>query len=290
MKRRFVILILVLSFAFASCNGLANESSTGMMTSDASSLHTEATVISPTSEEASLSTQELETHSKPEQEVPSETEPEEVEANLFEEPPYNTDYSLNSYDELKGIFDSKNPDGLASIGMGEEKYGAVYQTVLEALAEGRAPLLIPHLSGKEIELRDEVGLPGISVDTSEMYNLPWIWYHCKLNGQHFRVHISYLDVLEHPALKECKTALEVLSVICPSAPLPSNIQKFPHYRSICEKDIVLGEERTVRAIVSELKDGTREYIKFYMDGVFVTLDGGTQFFTDEFLAAFTLEP
>ena len=218
-----------------------------------------------------------------------ETEPEEVGAGLFEEPPYYTGFLIDSYDELKGIFDPTNRDGLASIGKGEKKYGAVYQTVLEALAEGRVPLLIPHLSGKEIGLRDEVDLPRISVSTSELYNLPWIWYHCKLNGQHFRVHISYLDVLESPALKGCKTPLEVLSVIAPSAPSPSNFQKFSDYSSIYEKDIVLGD-RTVTAMVSELKGNTREYVQFYMDGVLVILYGEKQLFTDEFLAAFTLEP
>ena len=218
-----------------------------------------------------------------------ETEPEEVGADLFEEPPHYYQYSIDSYDELKKIFDPTNRDGLASLGKGEEETGAVYQTVLEALAEGKVPLLIPHFSGKEIGLRDEVDLPRISVFTSELYHLPWIWYHCKVNGQYFRVHISYIDVLEHPALKECETALEVLSVIAPSAPSPSNFQKIPNYRSVYEKDIVVGD-RAVRAVVAEVKDRPREYVQYYMDGVLVILDGETQFFTDEFLAAFSLEP
>ena len=39
-------------------------------------------------------------------------------ADLFEEPPYYTDFSIDSYDELKGIFDPTNRDGLVSIGKG----------------------------------------------------------------------------------------------------------------------------------------------------------------------------
>ncbi len=279
MRRRFVILILVLSFVLSSCSGLADESNTGSTGVDASTLHSESLTNPPADEEEPLSTQD--------QNPPSETE--EVRANLFEEPPYDTTYSFSAYDELKWILDPMNRGGLDSIGKGREEYGAAYQTVLDAFEKGDVLLLTPHLAGKELELRDEVDLSRISVFTSELYNLPWIWYHCKVNGQSLRVQIAYLDVLEHSTLRNCKTYLDALSLIAPSAPSPSNFQKFSSYHAIYEKDIVVGG-RTVTALVSELENDTREYVKLYMDGVLVTLYADKQLLTDEFFAAFTLEP
>ena len=41
--------------------------------------------------------------------------------------------------------------------------------------------------------------------TAELYNLPWIWYHCKVNNIDVDVKLAYHSVIESSELNEAVT-------------------------------------------------------------------------------------
>jgi len=124
--------------------------------------------------------------------------------------------------------------------------------------------------------------------TSELYNLPWIWYNCVVDGYDLRVQVSYTSVLGSKDINSATSYLEVLSLIATKAPTPDNFHEYENYKKIYEKEITLADGRKIMAMVSELNDSSNEYVMFYQDGMLIILYADNQLFTDKFWSLFSM--
>lgn len=232
---------------------------------------------------------EKESTATSEGEVISTTDADAGDDVLANEPPASEDeYSFDSYEELKSILDGTNKTESNTLRENQSEYGAVYQKTLNAFESKALPILIPHINGNAMELRNAEGLSNITLMTNELYNLPWIWYHCKVGDQDLRVKISYVSVLNDPRIDNAKSFLDILSIIAPDAPSPSNYKEKPAYKNIYEQKIIV-DGQTVSALISELKDSDNVYVMFHINGVLVSLKGNSELFTDKLFASFSLK-
>ena len=204
-------------------------------------------------------------------------------------PPTNsTIYHFNTYNDIHDALTKSYSKGQKALRFQEEKYGKIYQATLDAFESNRLELLVPKLNGTEMKLRNKEGFSSISLFTREAYNLPWICYFCVYNNMDVTVRIAYPSVLNNKDLADAESYVDILKVIAPNAPMPSNYQSYKNYKNVYEKDIRLADSRTVSALVSELNDSKKLYISFVIDNALVTLYAEDSVFSDEFWGGFTI--
>jgi len=208
----------------------------------------------------------------------------------IETPPDTKFYHIDSYADLAKALTLSSSDEFKSLRSKQAKYGTLHTNTLNRFASGTFVPLVPEMNGEPIPLRNLEGYSAIIYMSSELYGLPWIWYYCTLNGSDFRVQISYPSVLNREEISAATTYLDVLNLIAPDAPMPSNYQKYKDYKTIYEKAVTLADGQVVTAMFSELKDSTKIYVMLYIDDVLVCMYGEAQLFSDAFWAAFDLAP
>ena len=147
--------------------------------------------------------------------------------------------------------------------------------------------MIPCYQDSPFELRVKKGYPTIDVMTLDYYDIPWIWYYCMFEEEHFRVQICYLDVLEIPEINSEHTFLDVRYILKPTYPTPDNYTENSDCKNVYEKEITVCG-RTVTALINEKVNGYAE-IGFRMDGMLVIIYGPIDMLTDEFLSSFDLK-
>ena len=184
---------------------------------------------------------------------------------------------------------SPSTNGFATLKEDQANYGDVYINTLAAFASKEIKVAVPQLNGQNIDLREEAGYAKVSFLSSELYNLPWLWYHCVVNGYDLDVKISYLTVLENAKVNAAASYYEVLSMIAPDAPSPKNFQQYDAYKNIYEREIVLAGNQAVTAMVAELKDSTKVYVRLYLDGMLISLRADQQLFSDAFWHSFAIK-
>ena len=258
MKKIVIVLILLLSLIFSSCAG----------SPQLDGLEQDHSTKSTTNEDS--------TKNNNGEELLNET-PEEFRTYPFE-----------SYSALKNTLDGSDTRGSQSIRNEQIEYGRVYQSTLRAFETQDIKVVVPYFNGNTMELRNKEGFSNITLMTNELYNLPWIWYHCKLNDKDIDVRISYVSVLNNSRIDDTKSLLDILSIIAPDAPSPSNYHNKKGYKNIYEREIALGD-RTVTAVISELNDSNEISVNFHIDGVLVVLKADKEVFSDEFFASFSLK-
>ena len=96
-------------------------------------------------------------------------------------------------------------------------FGNVYSNMLALLEAGKLNLLVPQRKGETMPLYQSIAL-----FSTELYNLPWLWYHCAIGNHRVEVHYTYIDAIDHSELKQVTNIREFLSLIAPSAPSPTN--------------------------------------------------------------------
>ena len=205
---------------------------------------------------------------------------------IIETPPEQYSYTFESYDELLKALTQKKSDAFLNLREEQTNCGAVYKNTLDKFATGDIKLAAPQSDGKALSLRNKEGYSNISLFTSELYNLPWIWYHCVAYDKDLTVKISYLDAIDSPDIKSGISAKEIMNMIAPSAPSPDNYENYETYKVIYEKNIVINGETPISAIISELKDSSKIYITFSYDGLLISLYGDKELLTDDFLHGF----
>ena len=124
--------------------------------------------------------------------------------------------------------------------------------------------------------------------TSELYNLPWIWYHCKVDENDIDIKISYYGVIGNNELATTNNYYEILKQIAPDAPNPDNYTKFNSYQNIYESEMSLANGRTVVAMISEIKNTSKIYVMFNYEGVLVNVYADKSVLTESFWSSFTL--
>ena len=208
----------------------------------------------------------------------------------IEAPPDTTVYHFDSYADLAKALTDSSSDEFKLLRSEQAKYGTLHTNTLTLFASGDFVLLIPEMNGEPIPYRNVEGYRPYSYLPSELYGLPWIWYFCTLNGSDLRVQIANPGVLNREEISSATTYLDVLNLIAPDAPSPSNYQEYASYEKIYEKEITLADGQVVTAMFSALKDSTKIYVMLYIDDVLVCLYGEAQLFSDAFWASFDLAP
>ncbi len=203
---------------------------------------------------------------------------------LLETPPDDYMYSFDSYLALKNALLQKETKEYATLRAEHEKYGKVYQQTLSAFSSGNAKLAVPQIGGTDAALRNDEGFSNITLLTCELYNMPWIWYHCAVNGGELDIKMSYLTSLTDVTFSPSASYEDVLKIIAPGAPSPDNYKKFPSYQSIYRRDLTLSDGVKVSAIVMDVNDSENMYVMFRYGDILVSVHGSEAVLSDDLWA------
>lgn len=207
---------------------------------------------------------------------------------VLETPPMYTTYSFDSYQDVIQALTKKSSREFSILRKEQENCGKVYQRTLSKFASAEIKVAVPQINGNPIPIRDKDGYAKVDFLTSELYNLPWLWYHCVVENRDLDVKFSYLRVLGNSEVNSATSYYKVQQLIAPDAPSPENYNEFESYKVIYEKEITLKDGITVTALVSELKRNEKSYVDFYYDGMLISLKGDNELFTDAFWRSFSI--
>ena len=207
---------------------------------------------------------------------------------ILPSPPEYSSYDYESYNDIHAALTNPLAPQFEQLRTEQKNCGELYQQTLSDFASGEIKVAVPQIGGENIDLRNQDGFSNVTWFTNELYNLPWLWYHCLINEQDLTVSIAYLSVLDRTELNSATSYYQVLKMISPNSPSPDNYKKSASYKNIYEKEITLGNGETVTAMISELKNDSRIYVCLYLDGMLVTLRGDEALLTEELFRTFNI--
>ncbi len=107
-------------------------------------------------------------------------------------------------------------------------WGGKYCNYVSEASKNDTLISIPCYGGAAMKLREKDGFSGISFMTSELYNLPWVWYFCDIDGKEVVVKQACFT---QEQISECsgQTATQFIKNIAPEAPNSGNLAQFPAY-------------------------------------------------------------
>lgn len=195
-----------------------------------------------------------------------------------------TYYSLN---DLKSSISQKNEnkiyDKLKEDGIGNENIDKIKFFVKKLQSHN---ITVPYLSGKVIQFRNREGFSNISLYASELYRLPWIFYHPSVStGENFYIKIAYIpdSVLNK---QKNPTASEVIKELSPGSP---NIDIIgDQHKSIYNQNIRL-EDREVTALVIEYKEDSRNSTIFVYDDLLIEVRSDPEVWGTQWFAALSFD-
>lgn len=203
------------------------------------------------------------------------------------------DYNFDSYEQLLSALTDKNSDGYKDIytrmeqNTSEEKF-ELFRKTLQYFETGKIKLCVPQLNGENMKIQSDSAYSQVSFMTSELYRIPWIWYHCgAVSGdEQMIVKLSYLSPLENESIDNAKSYLEVQNIISPSSPNPDNYSNFKNYTSVYEKEITLADNSKATALIFETDNIRETYAEIYKDGILISIRANKEKLTDEFFRSF----
>ena len=210
-------------------------------------------------------------------------------SGVLESQPMYRSYHFSSYEETVQALTQKDSSQYIMLREEQKEHGAVYQKTLSKFANGEIKVAIPCIDESPMPLQSNKDYPMVTLISSELYNLPWIWYDCVIENQIVDIKISYLDAIYNVEGGKNATYRQILNSIAPSAPSPDNYQNYESYKNIYEKNIVLKDGTSVTAMISEVKNSSKEYVMFYYEGLLIVLDGESELFTNEFWSKFSIK-
>ncbi|WP_303804441.1 hypothetical protein [Ruminococcus flavefaciens] len=199
-------------------------------------------------------------------------------------PPDYYSYLFESYNELSSTLIKRDSIMLADL----NDYGELFNRTVSAFENGIIDLYVPVIDGNVCDLRNKDGFSNISMMTAELYNLPWIWYHCKVSDSDLEIKLAYPSIIENDELNSAKTYCEALKIIAPDAPNPDNYPKYESYQNIYESEILLANDTTVIAMISEIKNSSKVYVMFNYDGMLVSIYADNEILSETFWHSFAL--
>jgi len=203
-------------------------------------------------------------------------------------PPAYSSYEYESYEAVCAALTNRFSPQYMQLRLEQENCGAVYRQTLSDFASGEIRVAVPQINGEALTLRDREGFSNITWFTSELYHLPWLWYHGLADGRNLTVSIAYPCMLDRAELESAASYYRVQRMISPDSPSPDNYEESASYRNIYEKEITLADGKTVTAMISELKNDSRIYVCLYLDGMLVRLQGDEALLTEDFLRTFSI--
>ena len=184
-------------------------------------------------------------------------------------PPQHASFDFDSYEGM--IRDFKKSGLLAgsdSIQGIKGSMGETYSAFVDKVAkDGEFPH--PMLNGEPIPYQNMEGFSNITFFPDELYGLPWVWYHCLVEGERVNVQITY-PACKGVAVDPAKDVSEMLKAIAPNAVNPDNYKDRPNYEAVYLQSIPMATGE-VAVLVYELKDRTM-YTFFMGDAMVIVTD------------------
>lgn len=166
--------------------------------------------------------------------------------------PIHETYECKTFDELYDFLRTPGAEGT-------EVYSKQFTAFKTAMENGDAPLLIPYFNGDPTEIKGSAEWQNITVFTSELYKLPWIWYYCNYDGRCVVVGISYLDYLSQLGIEAPQSISNFMEGLGSNAPNPDNKEKYSeNYNDIYYDSCVLANG-PVETVVYDCKNGRMQY-------------------------------
>ena len=203
--------------------------------------------------------------------------------------PSATIYPLtyDSLNDLKSSISQKNEnkiyDKLKEDGIENENIDKI-KLFVEKLQSHN--ITVPYLSGKVIQFRNREGFSNISLYASEVYRLPWIFYHPSVStGENFYIKMTYIpdSIIEK---QKNPTASEVIKELSPNSPNINNLGN--QHKSIYNQNIKL-EDREVTALVIEYKNDDRNSTIFVYDDLLVEIRSNPEVWTTEWFSTLSFD-
>lgn len=201
-------------------------------------------------------------------------------------PAENATYDFETYADLQKALSELSAN--SKLRAESEHYGKLYQDTLSAFEKGTVSLLIPRIDGNDMSLRDEEGLSKITFMTNELYNLPWVWYHGKVNGNDVTVCVAYPEIAHKKKLAGVDTCAQAIRAIAPNAPLPENYETGVSYKKVYESTLQLDGNAQVAALVKESSGRDRVYVTFLWEGTMVNVFAKEEVLTEAFWKDFSM--
>ena len=158
-----------------------------------------------------------------------------------------------------------------SIMEAKEEYGSICADTVEALRNRELKMAVPFIDGRRMETE---GQDPIIFMTKELFNLPWMWYMCTVDGISLTVKICFVSVLKNAKIDAAKSFLEVQKLVAPNAPTPDNYKEYDYsnYSLVYEKDLTTADGAAVKVLIMQNADG-RVYLHMLQNGMLITLYG-----------------
>ena len=167
-------------------------------------------------------------------------------------PPQHASFDFDSYRKMiRGFKQSGLLAGSNSIQGIKGSMGETYTAFVDKVAkDGEFPH--PMLNGEPIPYQNKEGFSNITFFPSELYDLPWVWYHCLVEGERVNIQITY-PACKGVAVDPTKDTSEILKAIAPNAVNVDNFEDRPSYKAVYLQSIPMATGE-VGVLVYELKD------------------------------------
>ena len=173
-------------------------------------------------------------------------------SNEDPEPPQHSSFDFDSYEGMiRGFKKSGFLAGSDSIQGIKGSMGETYTAFVDKVAkDGEFPQ--PMLNSQPIPYQNREGFSNITFFPSELYGLPWVWYHCLVEGERVNIQITY-PACKGVAVDPAKDVSEMLKAVAPNAVNPDNYKDRPNYEAVYLQSIPMATGE-VGVLVYELKD------------------------------------
>ena len=185
-------------------------------------------------------------------------------------PPQHASFDFDSYEGMiRGFKKSGFLAGSESIQGIKGSMGETYAAFVDKVAQdGEFPR--PMLNSQPIPYQNKEGFSNITFFPDELYGLPWVWYHCLVEGERVNIQITY-PACKGVAVDPAKDVSEMLKAIAPNAVNPDNYKGRPNYEAVYLQSIPMATGE-VGVLVYELKDNRIMYTFFMGDAMVIVTD------------------
>lgn len=180
------------------------------------------------------------------------------------EDPSPPQYAPFDFDSYKGMIRGFKKSGLLagsnSIQGIKDSMGETYTAFVDKVAkDGEFPH--PMLNNQPIPYQNQEGFSNITFFPSELYGLPWVWYHCLVEGERVNIQITY-PACKGVAVDPAKDVSEMLKAIAPNAVNVDNFEDRPSYKAVYLQSIPMATGE-VGVLVYEIKNSNKKIYTFF---------------------------
>lgn len=162
-----------------------------------------------------------------------------------------------------------------------------YVKEVNTASSNDTPLYIPYIDGSLAELRKEEGFSGITFMTSELYNVPWVWYYVNIEGEEVVIKCACLTQKDFERVNVQKASVAVKN-FSRSAPNIDNYESKSNYKAISERTIKLSGE-SISALYLEPNNDSRVSLQFVFDKTMVIITGSSDIINSDIINSISLQ-